>query len=180
MPGSESPSPALPEPCPHRRRDRPPSLYTHTLRPRAAIPAHAAMMLLALRLARADGLRQQVGVEKRGSVQDFEPDHLAVLPVEHDVGPHAFGRIDRDAIPPRRQLLIRQIDIRRIHLGIVGNPHGPIIHRSCQGGSKEAALMCAHAAWRTLVPHQATFARLVSSCRALSFAWRFRQAMYRR
>jgi hypothetical protein len=76
------------------------------------------MMLTALRPARADGACQQVGVEDRGGAQDFETNNLAVPPVEHDVGLYAFGRINRDAIPARRQLLIRQIDVRRIHLGI--------------------------------------------------------------
>jgi len=86
-------------------------------------------------------------MEKRGSVQDFKPDHLAVPPVEHDVGPHAPGRIDRDAIAARRQLLICQVDIRRIHLGIVGNPHVYIIHNSCQRSGmvvhSSAAMRCA-------------------------------------
>lgn len=74
-------------------------------------------------------------MEHRGGTQDFETSHLAVLPVEHDAGLDALGRINRDAIPARRQLLIRQIDLRRIHLGIVSNPHGPIIHGSRQGSS---------------------------------------------
>jgi len=50
-----------------------------------------AMMLRASGLARANSLCQQVGLEKRGGVQDFEPDHLAVLPVEHNVCSQAFG-----------------------------------------------------------------------------------------
>jgi hypothetical protein len=70
-------------------------------------------------------------VENRGGAQDFETSQLAVLPVEHDVGLDAFGRINRDTIPARRQLLIRQIDIRRIHLRIVRG-HDTLVSSSMQ------------------------------------------------
>ena len=78
-------------------------------------------------------------MENRGGAQDFEPDHLAVLPVEHDVALYVVGRIDRDAIPARRQLLIRQIDIRRITSG------SQVIRMvlSSTTPDKRAAQMCA-------------------------------------
>ena len=67
------------------------------------------------------------------SFQEFEADHLAVFPIEHDVGLHAFGRIDRDTVPAERQTAHpSEIDIRRIQVGIVGNLHVPIMHKSCR------------------------------------------------
>jgi hypothetical protein len=88
------------------------------------------------------GGSSQVGVENRSGAQDLETSHLAVPPVEHDVGLDASGKINRDAIPARRQLLIRQVDIRRIHLGIVCNPHGPISHASPPTERRRYALSC--------------------------------------
>jgi hypothetical protein len=52
------------------------------------------------------------------------------------------GRSTGTLFPARRQLLIRQVDIRRIHLGIVCNPHGPISHASPPTERRRCALSC--------------------------------------
>jgi len=56
-------------------------------------------------------------------VEHLKPDDTPVLPVEHDHGVDAVGRLARDAVPSRHQWLISEVDVRGIDLGIVRNSH---------------------------------------------------------
>lgn len=74
-------------------------------------------------LAGADSPRQQVLMKQRSRVEDLHTDDLAVLPVEDDHPLCSVGKVETNAVPTGRQLLVSEVDVCSILGGLERDPH---------------------------------------------------------
>ena len=72
---------------------------------------------------------EEVVVEAGAGVEDLDADEAVVFPVERDepFGAGRCGGLDGGAA--RRERLAGEVDVDRVSVGVVGDPHPPIVLR---------------------------------------------------